>query len=95
MTQGLEADPGSRRQAGGDTHPKGQVGSDGDSGAQVDVAMLVADKEGGVALGLSLHPDATTMLSAWLQPLCKRGGQAISIPERTPGCENYRRRFEP
>lgn len=53
-------------------HLEGQVGSNGDAGAQVDVAVLVGHKERGVALGLRPHGDATAVLRPWPQPSCKR-----------------------
>lgn len=53
------------------THLEGQVGGDGDAGAQVDVAVLVAHEKGRVALGLGSHPDTTAVLGPRLQPPCK------------------------
>lgn len=54
-------------------HLEGQVGRDGDAGAQVHVAVLVADEQRGVALGLGSHPDAAAVLGPRGQPPCRRG----------------------
>lgn len=57
---------GSRWRVGPQAHLEGQVGSDGDLGAQVDVAMLVAHEERSVPLGLGSHPDTTAVLRSWM-----------------------------
>lgn len=55
-------------------HLEGQVGRDDDARAQVHVAVLVADEQRGVALGLGLHLDTATVLGPRGQPPCRRGG---------------------
>lgn len=49
-------------------HLEGQVGSDRDSGTQVDVAMCVAHEECGRSLGLGPYFDTTTVVRPWWQP---------------------------
>lgn len=63
---------GKGREGPGPAHLEGQVGSDGDAGAQVDVAARVAHKQRGVPLGLSSHSDPAAVLGARLQPPCRK-----------------------
>lgn len=63
---------GTGGRAGPGAHLEGQVGGNGDAGAQVDVAVLVAHEERGVALGLCPHRDTAAVLGPRPQPPCKK-----------------------
>lgn len=58
-------------------HLERQVGSNGDPGTQVDVAVCVAHKECGVALDLCSHLDSTAVFRPWLQPPCKKRAKQL------------------
>lgn len=57
-------------EGGARAHLEGQVGGDGDAGAQVHVAMPIADEQRGVALGLRPHRDAAAVVRPRPQPAC-------------------------
>lgn len=57
---------------GPQAHLEGQVGSNGDAGTQVDVAMFVAHQKHSVPLGLGSYADTAAVLRPRLQPPCKK-----------------------
>lgn len=61
---------GEERRVGPGAHLEGQVGGDGDAGAQVHVAVPVADEQRGAALGLCPHRDAAAVVRPRPQPAC-------------------------
>lgn len=66
---------GGERRAGPGAHLEGQVGGDGDAGAQLHVAVLVADEQRRVALGLRPHRDAAAVVRPRAQPACNGGSR--------------------